>query len=157
MMCCLTVEGQAVESIDILREPTMTTCVLIDCCDGMAMRQTVILSADHLRETLALYPDREPGILRLEGMAGLLLRIGFGGPVGVVLVAGTGGTKDEQVAVAPAQHTQEAVAFRYLGEQLPFAPKYLLPAAVVVDIVVYLYRTRELPSWVQWQKRDAVP
>jgi hypothetical protein len=156
MMCCLTEHGRA-RDIGIRRERTMTTCVLIDCCDGMAMRQTIVLSADHLRETLAQYADREPGILRLEGMAGLLVRIGLGGPVGVVLVTGVGGTRDEHVAAAPTQHTQEAVAFRYLGEPVSFSPKYLLPATAVADIAVYLYRTRDLPSWVQWEKRDAVP
>jgi hypothetical protein len=112
------------------------TCVLIDCCDGLATRQTIVLSADHLRETLAGYADREPGVLRLEGLAGMLVRIGCGGPVGVVLVTGGGATKDEQIAVAPTQHTQGAVAFRYLGEQVPFAPQLLLPAAAAVDIVV---------------------
>jgi hypothetical protein len=156
MMCRLTENGQVVNEIGILRERTMATCVLIDCRDGMATRQTVILSADHLRETLALYADREPAIVRLEGMAGLLARIGFGGSVGVVLVTGVGGRRDEQIAAASTPHTQEAAAFQYLGEQVQFAPKHLLPAAVVVDIVIYLYRTRELPSWVHWEKRNAV-
>jgi hypothetical protein len=155
MICCLTEHGQA-QDIGIRGEQIMTTCVLIDCCDGMATRQTIILSADHLRETLALYGDRVPGMLRLEGMAGLLVRIGIGGPLGVVLVTGVGGRRDEQIAVASTQHTQDAAVFQYLGAQVPFLPQHLLPAAVVVDIVVYLYRTRELPSWVLWEKRDAV-
>jgi hypothetical protein len=131
----------------------MTTCALIDCRDGGLARQTIILSADHLRESLELYADDEPAILRLEGMAGLLLRIGVGGPVGVVLVAGATTAKDEHVALASTQHAQDAVAFRYLGQEVTCARRYLLPAAVVVDVVLYLYRTRELPGWVHWEKR----
>jgi hypothetical protein len=36
--------------------------------------------------------------------------------VGVVLGTGGGATNDEQIAVAPTQHTQDAIAFRYFGQ-----------------------------------------
>ena len=60
-----------------------------------------------------------------------------------------------QFALASTEHTQDTVCFRYVGELSPFPPKYLLPTAAVIDIVAYIYRTRELPTWVQWEQRLA--
>jgi len=131
----------------------MTTCVLTDCGEIALTRQTVILSAEHLREVLASYGDQDPRILHLEGISGLLVRIGIGGTFGAVHVTGRAGLKESRFATASMEHTGDQAAFGYLGEAWHVPPRYLLPAAAVMDIVAFIYRTRDLPGWVTWARR----
>ena len=95
-------------------------------------------------------------IAMLVSSAGLLVRVGFGGPFGFVHVTSRAGPKDSRFALATTEHTEEDVTFSYLGQAWHVSPSYLLPSAAVADIVAFIYRTRELPNWVSWQGH-AVP
>jgi hypothetical protein len=112
-----------------------------------------IESSQQLRRELECFGPKEPRVLHLESSAGLLIRVGIGGPFGHVHLSDREKSKPACFASAPNRCTEEDVPFAYDYQPSPIGPEFLLPIDQVIEIVTEIYGRGAPPDWVQWESR----
>jgi hypothetical protein len=111
-----------------------------------------IVSEEQLAQLLRNYAQKEPRILIIANPNGGRAFVGIGGELAAVSYYPT---QDRRVCVTarPKEtYTKQIHDFRAVGEWTPFYAEYMMPFEKVIQIIIDLYRTGELPVWITWKQ-----
>lgn len=110
-----------------------------------------IESAEHLKATLARFARQDPRILVLESPNRPRVVLAIGGSLAAVEVFRPTDTRRSFLAVTEDRHRREDRGSADDWQALHIPPRYLLPIAEVIAIVLDIYEAGGLPGRVVWE------
>jgi Immunity protein Imm1 len=109
-----------------------------------------IESEEHLVQVLREYSQQDPRIVVLESPAGAYAFVGIGGPLAGVTYYANPSSGLSVTAKPKEAYADEERWFTAVGEWRRFRAANLMPVDRVIEILTHLFRTANLPDWVDW-------
>jgi hypothetical protein len=109
-----------------------------------------IESEEQLVELLEDFSKKEPRVLMLRSPGGALAFVGIGGPLAGVHYYANPSNRRSVSAKPMTTYANEDHWFTAVGEPARYKADFLMPVGRVIEILAHIFRTGDLPSWIEW-------